>query len=59
MFCEECGQPIEEVKEVLIADGYEIGEAKHYIHTTARTYPQLNNHEPRLAAGHEAPTNIS
>jgi hypothetical protein len=39
MFCEECGQPIAETSEHNL-------DANWY-HTTARTYPQLNDHQAR------------
>lgn len=42
MFCEKCGQPIEQVTE-----NHPGGTLTYYIHTTADTYPQLNDHEPR------------
>lgn len=44
MFCEICGQLVEAKTDV-----YPGGSATYLIHVTAETYPELNNHEPKLS----------
>ncbi len=44
MFCEVCGQLIEHVTENLPG-----GSVTYLIHSTAETYPGLNDHEPKMS----------